>query len=143
VGAQVKVDGVDFGDGSTEVRWNAIDGPLLGHGSAERFSVAVTIPQAEPGVYAIVGLARRTDGSVGVKAVTPFQISAGAGAADPGGPGGSAPVAVAPHPSSTSDPPSGPAVAAFAAAGLALLIAGGLGGAYLAGRRRRYAEVER
>lgn len=135
-GAQVTVEGVDFGDGATEVRWNAIDGPLLGHGSAERFSASVTIPQAEAGVYSIVGLARKTDGSVGVKAVTPFEVSSGAGVPTVAGSSPASSPGLRGATSSTADL-STTAIAGLLLGGLAVSLAGGIGGAYLFTRRRR------
>jgi len=132
-GTLVTVEGVDFGGGvASEVRWNAIDGPLLGRGSSDRFSIPVTIPQAGDGVYAIVALVRKTDDSVGVKAVAPFQVSSSTGgdSVEPVKP------VDAPRSSSSTSGLSTGATAALALLGGGLALAGGVVGAFLARRRR-------
>lgn len=130
-GAQVKVDGIDFAGGVTEVRWNALDGPLLARGSAGNFTVSVTIPPAEDGFYSIVALVRMPDASVGVKAVTPFQVTAGA-------PRVSAPGLKAPtdRPSAPSTSVSRAVPAGLAAGALAGFFAGGVGAVLLTRRWR-------
>lgn len=82
-GDEVTVNGVDLGAGAIELRWNALDGALLGRGSGPNFSIPVTIPDAPDGVYVIVALTREANGSVGVKAAAEFQIGSAA-AAEPG-----------------------------------------------------------
>lgn len=131
VGARVTIEGVDFGEGPTEVRWNAIDGPILGRGSADSFMVAVTIPAAGDGVYGIVALARRVDGSVGVKAVTPFLVTSGGGSTGPGSLSSPERSSAAPASSSTGWP------VGVIVGGLAVLVIGSLGGVVLVRRRRR------
>lgn len=134
VGAQMTVEGVDFGEGvGTEVRWNALDGPLLGRGPNDRFRVPVTIPAAEDGTYVIVALSRRVDGSVGVKAAAAFQVESNL-------PTGPAPPAAdraadgdaAPGPTKLSTA----AIAGLALTGGALFTVGGVAGACLARRKR-------
>lgn len=128
-GARVTVSGVDMGEGATEVRWNAIDGPLLGRGGVDTFNVEVTIPQAADGVYAIVALARRTDDSIGVKVVTPFQVGADAGPR-----AGAEPPSAAAGTSAHSSPTASLSTAAtvgLALGGLAVALVGGVAGAAL------------
>ncbi len=131
-GTQVTVEGVDFGEGvESEIRWNAIDGPLLARGSRGAFSVSVTIPQVDDGDYAIVAFSRLVDDSVGVKAATTFRIDSRATV-------GRSPTSAVTtdRSSSTSDALSPAATAALALIGGAVFVAGGLGGAFLSRRRR-------
>lgn len=133
VGAQVTVDGVDFGEGvSTEIRWNAVDGFLLGNGSSERFSVPVTIPETDDGTYAIVALSRLVDGSIGVKAVTTFQVVSDAAGKPPPSTASSLSEDAASSPSPTL---STAAAAGLALTGGAVFVSGVLGGALLSRRR--------
>lgn len=60
---RVTVSGASFPDGGpVEIRWNAVDGPLLAEAKGSHFSTEVTIPQsAEQGTYTIVAIGYRTD----------------------------------------------------------------------------------
>jgi hypothetical protein len=132
-GDEVNVNGVDLGAGAIEVRWNALDGTLLGRGSGPNFSIPVTIPDAPDGVYVIVALTRETNGSVGVKAAAEFQIgSAAAGGTPVSSPPGTQ------EPDSTggsSDPQAVLSTTGIAALVLGCLVAGGIGGALVSRRR--------
>lgn len=64
-GNRVTVDGFRFASGPVEVRWTALDGPLLASTNGPSFTVEVDIPRVEPGMYSIVALSRTVDGSVG------------------------------------------------------------------------------
>ena len=132
-GDQVTVNGVDLGAGAIEVRWNALDGTLLGRGSGPNFSIPVTIPDAPDGVYVIVALTREANGSVGVKAAAEFQVgSAAAGGAPLSSPPG------AQQPDSTDGSSERQGVLStigIAALVLGCLVAGGLGGALVSRRR--------
>ncbi|MDQ3825084.1 MAG: hypothetical protein M3325_04810, partial [Actinomycetota bacterium] len=51
--------------GVQEVRWNSVDGPKLADAVGPSFSTDVTVPDVPDGLYTIIVLERRPDGSVG------------------------------------------------------------------------------
>jgi hypothetical protein len=111
------------------IRWNVVDGPLLGSASGSPFSVPAVIPQAPDGVYALVAFERDSNGGiVGVTRST-FQVMSEAGA----------PVATGGPPGTVREVTSAPSRVFVAAigvlAGLVLLLSGGVWGASLARRR--------
>jgi hypothetical protein len=73
-GDRLTVRGLRWG-GAAELRWNAIDGPLLGAVSGADFVTEITIPPAAPGMYVIVVMTRGQDGSVGSIASAPVVVS--------------------------------------------------------------------
>ncbi len=129
-GTKVTVHGTDFG-GDIDIRWNKIDGPRLATATADGgpFSAEVTIPEAPAGLYSIVVVARRPDGSLtDTKGVTLFQVIGTGPVAEPA----AQRARLAPGEARGS---GGLAPAAAAAAGAGLLILGcGIGVG--AGRRR-------
>ncbi|HUP68633.1 MAG TPA: hypothetical protein VM142_02340 [Acidimicrobiales bacterium] len=110
--------------GAVEVRWNALDGPMLARPTGPNFSSAVTIPRADEGLYAIVVIGRAPDGSVSATGRAAFEVT---------GAGGS-PLA-RPTPAPKSDP-SDDTPALVLLAGVAG-VAGGLVSSLLMSRRQR------
>lgn len=78
-GEQVRLEGSGVATAAPlEVHWNSASGPVIGEASADagrRFDVAVTVPQAEPGIYTLV-LVSQVDGSVGRAALEVIQAVA-------------------------------------------------------------------
>lgn len=72
-GTQVTVEGTNF-EGQVELRWNGLDGALLAS-STGAFVVTIATPEAPDGLYALVALERKQDGSIGGVARTPFQVA--------------------------------------------------------------------
>lgn len=77
-GTEVTVAALGFDPGRAEVRWNAADGELLASAEGPDFSVPVTIPQAQNGVYHVVVLARSPGGEIGNTAAVSFQVTSSA-----------------------------------------------------------------
>jgi len=77
-GSQVTVTASALGD-DAEIRWNALDGPELGTGTGPRFSQTVTIPTVADGLYSVLVLERKPDGSVGSTARAAFLVTPGIG----------------------------------------------------------------
>lgn len=137
-GTEVTVEGLGFDPGPLEVRWAASDGPTLASVQGESFSARVTIPDVEPGLYAIIVLSRGTDGSVGNTGTASFQVI-GNGDADVAiGDGGqwSGTKSKAPADEKDDDSTDAGLVALAASGGGALVLLGGLVGAFLTRRRR-------
>lgn len=129
-GDRVTVVGENFEPAPVEIRWNATDGPLIEKASGPTFSVAVRIPDGEPGLYTLIALSRQTSGAVIGTARAAFQVTAGSDRkpakrttqADGGGG------------SSSSD---GVPRSAAVAGGAGLVVLGAAGGALMSSRRRR------
>lgn len=136
-GSRVVVNGLGFEPNSVEVRWNAADGPRLGAARGPNFSVTVTIPKAPEGLHTLIAVERQQDGSIGNTGSAPFDVTArGEAQSSPGlatgrgdGPGTESP----PSSERSLDPPW----VALAAAGIALLAIGALGGTLITRVRRR------
>lgn len=75
-GAEVTVEGENFGDAPVELRWNGTSGEVLGTGNGPNFSMRVTVPDEAEGLYVLTALSRQPGGGVGATARTPFLISA-------------------------------------------------------------------
>lgn len=75
VGATVTVNGYGV-NGRAELRWNAIDGALLGTADGPVFSQSITVPNADPGLYALILVERAPDGGVGNIARASFELVA-------------------------------------------------------------------
>lgn len=120
-GDVVAVTAARMGNGTTELRWNALDGPLLGTGPGGDFQAEVTIPQVAPGVYVVVALARGQDGAIGAVAAAPVQVT------------GPPPIDAGSRASAAGAADDGPGLAI--ALGVAGLVVGA--GSTLAFRRRR------
>lgn len=110
-GTDVKVSGVSFAPGQIEVRWNSIEGPVLGTARDPDFTLDAKIPEADAGLYAVVALTRDPDGGVSTLARASFLVT---------GPGGTVPEASGlPERQATEpEPASGPNP-------IGLLLAGG------------------
>ena len=138
-GSKVTVDGLGFDQDRIEVRWNGRDGEVLARAQGPDFSVSATIPQAPPGLYALIVLSRRANGSIGNTGRAAFQVT-GEGGAGPTGTTATTTTTVAAGTTRDSQPGAGsgssldtPAAAALIAAGGA----GGIGATVLVQRRRR------
>lgn len=69
-GSRVTVEGRNFENERVEIRWNGIDGPLLGAATGPSFRVQVPTPAAaKPGVYYVVAVANAGKGSA------PFEVA--------------------------------------------------------------------
>lgn len=79
-GGQVTVLGDNFDGAPVEIRWNGLQGTLLGTGNGPSFSIPITVPDDEPGLYVLTALSRQPGGGVGGTARASFQIQAGDGA---------------------------------------------------------------
>lgn len=73
-GTQVTIEGVNFGPGESEVRWNGLQGQRLATASGTSFSVPATIPESSPGLYLLTVLTRDDDGAINKTAVVSFQV---------------------------------------------------------------------
>lgn len=114
--------------GTSEIRWNALDGPQLAAGVGPNLSQPITIPPAPDGLYTVLVLERRPDGSVGSTGRAAFLI----GAAPAGTGAGSGGAGINPTSTRRSSPLGYPLVAA---GGLGLVALGAAGGAVAARRR--------
>lgn len=74
-GTKVTVAALGFDPGRAEIRWNGADGELLGTANGPEFSVEVTIPQADVGLYQMVVLARSASGEIGNTNTVSFEIT--------------------------------------------------------------------
>lgn len=83
-GSQVTVNGLALGQGTVEVRWNAVDGPLLAQGTGPTVSGSITIPETADGLYSVIAFNRGPDGTVGSTGRASFEVRA------PGAPAGEA-----------------------------------------------------
>lgn len=129
-GSRVKVSGLNYGDGTVELRWNAMDGERLQTARGPVFETDITVPAVPAGLYVVLGIPRTPDGSVtGTVAVAAFDVVAdGAAGATPSVP------QAQPH-SGHSDALS--VTATSAVAGGLSLVAIGLGVGILVSRRRQ------
>jgi hypothetical protein len=123
-GAQLTVEGADF-EQHVELRWNAVDGPLLASGPSPTFSVPVTLPDVADGLYTLVAVERGPGGVAGNIARTPVQVTRGAA---------TTPTTVKPATRSSSS--NAFAVTVGIAGAIALLLVGGLAGARLTRRQQ-------
>lgn len=126
---RVTVVGENFEPVPVEIRWNATDGPLLEKATGPTFSVAVRIPNGDPGLYTLIALSRQTSGAVIGTARAAFQVTVGSNGATAkrttqtdGGAG-----------SSSND---GVPTSAVVAGGAGLVVLGAAGGALASSRRR-------
>lgn len=135
-GAKVTVAALGFDPGRAEIRWNAGDGELLATANGPEFSVEVTIPQADIGLYQVVVLARSASGEIGNTNTVSFEVTPeGSTAADASSPPVSQPVGE-PVTAGSRPPTSVTAALLFAAAG-ALVAVSCFGGILVALRDRQ------
>lgn len=62
-GDDITLEGLNF-HGRVEIRWNAVDGPLLATATGSPFSTSATIPDVVEGLYAFVALERDATGGI-------------------------------------------------------------------------------
>lgn len=74
-GSSVSVNGLGFGDGTIEVRWNGLEGQRLAEATGPDFSVPVVIPQVPDGMYQLIVLSRETDKGVATSGSASFLVS--------------------------------------------------------------------
>lgn len=130
-GAQVTLEGLHF-TGAVEIRWNAVDGPLVANATGAPFSVVGTIPDATAGLYALIAFERDPAGGIVGVTRSAFEVTGE-------GPPASKPVASrAAPPPPRSDTSSSTAFAAGlgAVGGFVLLAAGASWGARWERRRK-------
>ncbi|MEJ7763992.1 MAG: hypothetical protein WKF86_00690 [Acidimicrobiales bacterium] len=111
--------------GRAEIRWNAIDGPMLGTGQGPVFSVPLKVPSSAPGLYTVLLLERGPGGALGSTGRAAFQVTGGTQPA----PGPFTTATHAPSPRSSS------VTASKVLAGAGLLAVGAIGGAIVVRRR--------
>ncbi len=149
-GSPVTVQGLNFLQAPVEVRWNALDGVRLHATHGPNFSSTVTIPEERPGLYAVVVVSRRPDGSVADIAKAMFQVTTANGEGQPAAPASpdgasttdaTPEVASSDGSSSASSLADNPLVVLLAA--VVLVTFGSLGGATLALRTQRAAVMRR
>lgn len=133
-GTQVTVEGINFGSGEVEIRWNGAQGERLASAGGH-FSVPVTIPSVAPGLYVVTAVSRGAQGEVNQSAVAPFQVVGPASVS-------SAPSAP-PENAQPADGGSGSStrLGALVLAGMAGLVGGGISSAILTGRSQRRPSV--
>lgn len=146
-GGRVTVEGLVFvEDDPVEIRWNSVDGPLLGTGVGPNFSVEMTVPNDPPGLYTVIAFTRPPGGSVGFSGTASFQVTPVGAAGRDGatvttsGPSFGGEAAVADRSSKRSST-GGTSTLALAVGGAGLLALGGFMGASLAKRRLRGRET--
>jgi hypothetical protein len=125
-GAQLTVVGANF-EQNVELRWNAVDGPLLASAPKPSFSVPITLPDVADGLYVIVAVERGPGGVAGNIARAPVQVARGATP--------TATTIAAKTTARASSSTSAFAVTLGVAGALALLAVGGMGGYRMARRR--------
>lgn len=132
-GSKVTVAALGFDPGRAEIRWNTVDGKLLGSPDGPDFSVPVVIPEAAEGLYYLVVLARSPGGEIGNTAAVAFDVTPEAGT----------PAATSPTPpqrvAAQGEPATKPTSASrtVLAAGTGAVVALAVIGATLLARRRR------
>ncbi len=133
-GAKLTAMGTTFGSGPAEVRWNALDGPLLGTAPGPDFSVEFTVPDVPDGLYTVVGIARSPSGGIEGTARASLQVVRTGG--EGGQPDGENKAGTTPKGGGRRSGSSTPVpVAALAAGGVVLLGLGGLLGRLSTSRR--------
>ena len=128
-GTEVMVNGYSV-NGRAELRWNALDGPLLATAQGPTFSAPVKIPPGAPGLYTVLVLQRDATGAIGSTGRAAFEVISDS--PPPPGPVQPPTTVAAPRSSSTSVP-----AGTAALGGAALLSLGALGGTLAARRRSR------
>lgn len=79
-GTTVDIEGVGFGKGHIEIRWNSFDGPRLADAEGPIFTAKIIVPAVPDGLYAVLALGRDADGGITSAARAAFQVTlAGAG----------------------------------------------------------------
>jgi hypothetical protein len=74
-GSKMTVSGSGFHDGSVEIRWNGPNGPLLATASGHDFSVRVTVPDVNPGVYYVVARPTGPNSGTAPYSTAPFRVT--------------------------------------------------------------------
>lgn len=74
-GTAVQVQVIGFDRGAVEVRWNAADGPELARSTGPDFTADIVIPDAAPGLYSVVVLARQAGGGIGNAVTSAFHVT--------------------------------------------------------------------
>lgn len=126
-GTKVEVVGTNFEAGPPEIRWNGIDGTLLGKASSPQFSLTVAIPDDDEGLYALVAVSRGPQGQVTGVTRAAFAVTRTKSATTR--------TTSSPRARSTDRSSSSPVPAMLL--GATLTAAGGAGGAALTRRRLR------
>lgn len=133
-GSRIVVNGLGFSETPVEIRWNAPNGPRLAAAHGPNFSAKVTIPNAPAGLHTLIVLERQQDGSIGNAGSTPFDVTGRDETGSSPATGTDAQPMAEPVPSSERS--WGPRWLAPAAAGIALVLVGALGGVMVTRSRR-------
>lgn len=123
-GTEVEVRGTNFEVGPPEIRWNGLDGALLGKASSPEFTLTVTIPEAGEGLYSLVAVSRGPQGQVAGVTRSAFAVT---------GQGSTTTTTTPPQPPPTRRPETTQVPAMLV--GAALTAAGGAAGAAMTRRR--------
>ena len=127
------VNYADRAPGQVEIRWDSLDGPLVGR--SDRLAVPVHIPSAEPGVHHLAALFRAEDGRVMSKASTAVRVAGPTSASDLSAWG--SPVPASPSPQGT------PLSAGFAILSVGLVTAVGAAAAMTIRRKSQVSVAAR
>lgn len=75
-GVRVDVVGLGFGPGQrVEIRWDGVDGQLLGQTVGADFTTQMTVPDASAGLHTLVVLSRDANGLLGTATSTGFLVN--------------------------------------------------------------------
>lgn len=80
-GSTVSVEGLNFLPGTVEIRWNGLDGPALATTTGPSFKSRIEVPAVSAGLYILLVISRRPDGSVADIVRAPFHVTDDARAA--------------------------------------------------------------
>lgn len=134
-GSQITVQGLHFLEAPIEVRWKGLDGPRLQTATGPDFSSSVTVPEEPPGLYELVVLSRRSDGSIADATRATFQVTGAHNGGQGSNVDGGGARAAGDASSTTSSVTDNLLLVLLS--GVVLVVLGGLGGARLARRRKR------
>lgn len=74
--SRAKITGISFRRAAVEIRWNSPSGPVLGRAAGPQFTTEIAVPDAAPGLYTLVAVARAPDGGIAGVATAPYLVSA-------------------------------------------------------------------
>ena len=107
-GSAVSVSGSEFtynrSPAAVEIRWNSLNGPIIGRATGPHFSESVEIPEGATGLNVIYAIGRGSNGDMAGSDQKEFQVTAAGGReqAPSGGAGEGSPVPVQPAPNRSS-----------------------------------------
>lgn len=132
-GTELTVSARDVPGMTSEIRWNGAEGPVLARAESKQdFSVSVTVPDVDPGLYALIVIGRSTEGGVAGTGRAAFLVTDGNGNSAP---------SAEPRTTGAREGTESSAVG-LALGGAGLLVLGGIGGGFLTRRRRHDSDSE-